>query len=489
MTKKLRLLASPLLVAAFLTVAVPARANIYKMATTGNDANPGTDALPWLTPNHANLTCADSISVAAGTYQNMTMTVNPSNCALRAFVPIHCAVFATCKINGTQTQGAALFFASNWGIDGWSISTPPGSYNYGSCIQATGAVHDIFIFNNVVANCQADGIAIANRPDHVYIFANVAYDAAKGNANAFSGISVYEPGNWDNTPGTHIYLAQNFCWHNIDPAYTDYGDTDGECIIVDTPSGLQSNIVNGQHEIPPYDHQVVAENNLAFWNGAGGIDLGGTGNTGKAKIIFRYNTASDNFRSPSQHTLICGEIEGVGYDPGRPENRDNNLYVYMNIARVGPGPHSCGVEATPYFFGNVGSDSRAYANVGFSDTGTLVGYMGLHNSFYPGPTNLFADPMFNNPVEPPAPDCENHGYKSVIECMVGMGVVHSYTPTNPLLLATGAGYHLPDSSTGYDPEFPSDALCGNPNIPTGLLTMRCDPDPAVKHTVSTAAKK
>jgi hypothetical protein len=42
----------------------------YHMATNGNDSNPGTEALPWLTANHT-VNCGDVVIVAPGSYTDV----------------------------------------------------------------------------------------------------------------------------------------------------------------------------------------------------------------------------------------------------------------------------------------------------------------------------------------------------------------------------------------------------------------------------------
>jgi len=47
-----------------------ARANTFYVATSGNNANPGSQSLPWLTLQYAvdNVNPGDTILVASGTY-------------------------------------------------------------------------------------------------------------------------------------------------------------------------------------------------------------------------------------------------------------------------------------------------------------------------------------------------------------------------------------------------------------------------------------
>ncbi|MGI4757625.1 MAG: chitobiase/beta-hexosaminidase C-terminal domain-containing protein, partial [Janthinobacterium lividum] len=127
--------------ASTVTLVPPATSSVasatYYMAPNGSDSTGnGTQAKPWLTPNHAGLTCGDTVSAASGTYPTFTLTTTPG-CSSHNAVFVKCAVFATCKVNGSQSQGGILVQASYWAVLGWEVTTPHGSSDYAACFQAT----------------------------------------------------------------------------------------------------------------------------------------------------------------------------------------------------------------------------------------------------------------------------------------------------------------------------------------------------------------
>ena len=108
------------------------------------------------------------------------------------------------------------------------------------------------------------------------ILGSIAYDSAQGSTTCASGISIYQPVQSDTVPGTHIYVAGNFSFSNLEPSQCDGGSpTDGEGIIFDSFDGSQGNI-------SPYSSQAVAYNNIVVNNGAKGLEVN---NNRQAPII------------------------------------------------------------------------------------------------------------------------------------------------------------------------------------------------------------
>ena len=229
--------------------ATPAWATTYYLAPAsagGNDSNNGLSAsTPWLTPNHP-VNCGDVILAAAVTGYSAASfgprTWGPVTCPNGAGVAwLKCASFDACKIS-SSTAAAMVLDASYWGVQGWEVlTTGTGSGNLCYLIYPrtpTTTIHHIIFANDIANGCSASGIGTGNDGtgvDYLAVIGNIVYNSSSGTASCDSGIGVYEPVQTDNLPGTHIYVAGNFSWKNVD-GNGCYGGTpsDGEGIIFDT---------------------------------------------------------------------------------------------------------------------------------------------------------------------------------------------------------------------------------------------------------------
>src|SRR5262249_51015876 len=138
---------------------------------------------------------------------------------------LKCGAFDTCKISITKPGHDAMTpTQSYWGIQGWEVTALTTSTN--ACLEAyppdfVHTIHHIIFANNIANGC-GDGAftsgASANNVgvDYLAIIGNIAYNAAQDNANCYSGIDIVVPTNFDTLPGTHIYIAGNVSWGNIE---------------------------------------------------------------------------------------------------------------------------------------------------------------------------------------------------------------------------------------------------------------------------------
>jgi hypothetical protein len=440
-------------------------------AAGGNDSNSGTSATtPWLTPNHPGLKCGDKITAAAGSYAAMTITTTP-DCKIHNAVFVTCAVFDACKINqAVYSQGGIDVQASYWAFLGWEVTASSGPW--ASCFaaipgsHAASSIHDIYFINDIANGCMAGGIVSAPYGkagvDYFVAIADIAYNAAQGNAYCYSGVSVYQPVATDTNPGTHIYAAQIFSWNNLEPPICDNAQsTDGEGIIFDTFNGLQGGL-------SPYAQQSVIENAIAVYNGAFGVLAGGGSGNSSSPMFVRNVTAYGNFITTSQNQGLCAQMASYGYPTtnARYANRYTTFTNNLAVSQASQLP-GCGTN-TPYayYFGNIDGTDAFYGNAGHSVSGQFIGYAGLTVGFQAGANYTGTDPALANPVEPPAPSCS--GKASVIDCM--STVIANFKPTNAAY--TSYGYQPPSQSPVVNPLFPQ-WLCANPNMPTGLVSMGC----------------
>jgi hypothetical protein len=464
-----------LLLFTLLSLSLSAHATSYFISPTGSDSNNGTSTgTPWLTPNHA-VNCGDTITAAAGTYANANFITNqwgtvtcPANNNVAWLI---CATFDACKINATSAgQGGIWIDESYWGVQGWEVTVTGGQY--AGCFVAkpkSGGVeiHHIIFANNVANGCTGGGPGSGNDSttasvDYLVIMGNIVYNAASGNGNCYSGISVYQPLASDTLAGTHIYIAGNFSWDNVEPDPCGGGaPTDGEGIALDTLNGAQGGL-------PAYAQQVVVDNNISVFNGSNGIALSGSGNS-LAHVYLRHNTTYGNITDTNQDLVTgCGQINISGYPDSSLTNAVSYTQAFANLA-VPSGATEPGCGSNPAYVFTVyngnGTDF-VFNNFGYSAAGNNVLITGS-TGFAAGPNNTFGtNPSFANPVNPPAPSCGSSA--SVPACM--SAVIADYTPTNAA--AKSSGYQPVNTASVYDPLYPQ-WLCTVTNLPTGLVTPGC----------------
>jgi hypothetical protein len=358
---------------------------------------------------------------------------------------------------------------SYWGVQGWEVTTTRGPY--AGCFVAKPSstspveIHHIIFANNVANGCQGGGFESSNvgttaSVDYLAIVGNIAYDSSQGNGVCFSGISVYQPLASDTLAGTHIYIAGNLSYDNVDPDPCAGGTpTDGEGIILDTLNGSQGGLA-------AYAQQILVDNNIAIFNGASGIDNGGGGNS-SAPVYFRHNTMYGNWTDSNQNVQTCGQFLLEGY-PALPANSIDLTQAYLNLAEPsGSIEPACGSNpAYAYYVYNVNSTNKIYANLAYSSAGNNT-ESSSSSGFSYGPDNVVGtNPGFVNPVDPGAPSCG--AASSVPNCMATL--ISHFTPTTTSI--AGYGYQIPLTTQNYDPLFPQ-WLC-NTNLPAGLVSMGCN---------------
>jgi hypothetical protein len=451
-------------------LAFPAWGTSYFLNTAaggGSDSNNGlSTGAPWLTPNHA-VNCGDTITAAASTTYSFLnfQTFGTVTCAGGNNVAwLQCATFDACKINFSSSLRVGIeITTSYWGVQGFEVdgttatgncfyAAPPGS-------PATSGIHHIIFANNIANGCGLAGIGTASNStygvDYIVIVGNIAYGNASGSVNCSSGITIYEPVASDTLPGTHIYVAGNFSYKNLNGDPCGGGTpSDGEGIIFDTFDGNQSGFTVA------YSQQALAENNIILANGGRGIVAVGNGYSGDsvpapyANIVLRQNTTWGNNSDTNQNQSYCGEILFSFV---------SNVSAYGNLNQA-TSSTGCGSNSLyVYYVGGSNATDKLYNNWGYSASAQNVG-TNLSPGFTAGPNNTFSNPSFTNATTPGAPSCGSAS--SVPNCMAT--VVANFTPTTSG--STGYGYQIPGAQRA-DPLFPA-WLC-NVNLPTGLVTMGC----------------
>ena len=440
-----------------------AHATTYYLSPSGNDSNNGlSTSYAWASPNHS-MNCGDVILASAGWYSNSNFYTGKwgyVNCpAGNSVAWLKCATFDTCKIYASANQGMWVD-KSYWGIQGWEVGTNAGD-TYGTCFLAAPnwgdpvTIHHIIFANDVANGCAQSGFAAINRGyagvDYFSVIGSVAFDAAQGSATCASGISVLQPVQSDTAAGTHIYIAGNFSYANVEPNVCNGGSpTDGEGIIFDNFDGHQSGIAS-------YWSQAVAYSNMVIGNGSKGVEVNGNqAGTYHATIWLNQNTVWGNNAASNQTWLGCGEISVVS---------SKNVHSFGNLAST-KSATGCGGNAI-YAMAVAAADGSDTADdnfaFGYSGNNTFVYDVG---SFYWNGDNHFGtSPAFKGPSIPGSPSCS--GTANVPACMSTM--VADFTPT--AANSINYGYQKPKSGSVVDPLFPR-WLC-TADVPSGLITMGC----------------
>lgn len=446
---------------------IPVGPVTYYMSPAGNDSNPGTSTSPWLSPNHA-LNCGDTIlATPSASYNELNFVATnwgTVSCPANSNVAwVKCAVFDACKITTSSTQNGMLIGSSYWGVQGFEV-TALANGDFGCFqIQPPGAVtiHHIIYANDICNGANGGGFTSYSNAsvgaDYIALVGNIAYNSANGAKVCSSGVSIFQPVKSDSLPGTHIFVAGNFSWANVNPIMCDGGaPTDGEGLNLDTFDGTSVQSVS------PYDQQSVVTNNIFIGNGGRGFEIfknngGPTGATHSTIFVYQ-NTSWGNSTDPNQIFFPCGEFALEGTD---------TTTVYKNIG-VTTSSASCQggmINVYPFLIEFDGSSLSVHDNVAFGASGP--NYVITNNEgFSIGSNPLFGtDPQFANPVVPPAPSCG--AASSVPNCMAT--VITDFTPANSAV--AGYGYQVPPAGNVTDPMFPA-WLC-NVNLPAGLVAKSC----------------
>jgi len=430
----------------------------------GNDSNNGLSPEdPWLTPNHP-VNCGDILTAATGTYPegNFNATFGTVAGSGHCFAILQCATFDACYV--IATDGGAQFWVtkSHWWVQGFE-SRNPNATSTNSCFKASpltaATIYDIAFVDDIANGCPLGGFITASYygggaygVDYFALIADVAYNAAQSNAECASGISIFQPVNYDTAPGTHQYIAQYFGWDNVDPSSCGGTNaTDGEGIILDTFNAFS------------YSGQTVVENAITVWNGSAGIELW---ESGYAPVYVKQSTAFADGIGPGLNNFFCGEIETT--DPN--SNPPNKFFeATANIARTNSTTGCGSNQMYAYFAAYVQPQNVIYGNVGFSAAGNNALCNGTCTGFTFGPNNAFGtDPAFVNAPSrtPSAPSCS--GAASVPSCMKTM--IANMTPT--AAGTAGFGYQPVSATANYNPLFPQ-WLCQYSNQLDRLVTMGC----------------
>jgi hypothetical protein len=347
---------------------------------------------------------------------------------------------------------------SYWGVEGWEVTTSENIY--GACFHAgpsSGSVHHIIFTNNVANGCMGGGFNAYDKSasasvDYIVYVGNIAYNSTQESGACYSGLNTYQPIASDTNPGTHMYIAGNFSYRNMEPSTcSGTAPTDGEGVNLDT-----FDFRNGGGT--PYVQQAVVQNNILVGNGGRAVEIeNNNAASGQAPIFIKYNTTYGNNAAPTgAYCQGNGEISLVS---AYKVQVTNNL-VQTAAASGCSGDSIFGLEVSQSNNTTV-VDNNWVAGLSGNNT-----FLYASQSFAYGSANVFGvSPAFANPTIPLAPSCA--GSANVPACMATL--IANFKPSTDE--AQSYGYQPPTTAEVYDPLFPQ-WLC-SVNLPSGLVTMGC----------------
>lgn len=447
------------------------------ISPTGNDVNSGSSSSPWLTPNHA-LSCGQTITALPGNY-NSTNFQNGDwgtvNCpAGNNVVWLACQTFDTCKItsSGTSATDAMWVDKSFWGVQGFE-TTVTGGVN-GACFHAGpssgGVVHHVIFANNVANGCKGGGFnsysaSTSASVDYITYLGNIAFNAASGTGACYSGFNIFQPIASDTNAGTHMYIAGNFSYGNVDASPCNAGlTTDGEGINLDTFDFSQGGGT-------AYTQQAVVQNNIVVSNGSSGIlvENNKTGSSA-APVFFKQNTTYGNLTATNRSFCVgLGELYAeAAFNVTETGNLSmtnaatgcSGDAIYANSVANGNGTVSV---ANNWMYSAAGNTTFISASPGFSY----------------GTNTVNTNPVFTNVTIPPAPSCGSS--VNVPACMAAL--VNGFKPTNTS--AQPFGYQTPSNTSVSDSLYPQ-WLC-NVTLPLNLITPGCGGGGAILQSITLAS--
>jgi hypothetical protein len=307
----------------------------YYVSPTGNDANAGTSAAPWLTIRHADTgaggrVAGDCVNVEPGTYPSGSSIAHGGSAATATgYVVYRCTQLDTCKItesdHGFQiippgAQGAGGPGPDFIVIDGFELAaTSEVTFGQGIAVEDNESPensfgsHHIWVLNNLIHGYGQSGVQM-NDGEYFYVIHNTVYNNSNATCDAqgsgisfvvLKAVSGYTPTAMDTAWGFRNVIEFNESYNNILTQCGTAGnpyDTDGNGIILDTWDGSGTTF-------GPYAGSGLVAFNVVYQNGGKGIQLL---RNSAAAITIANNTAYDDNLDPYNNATARGEINIAG---------------------------------------------------------------------------------------------------------------------------------------------------------------------------------
>jgi parallel beta-helix repeat protein len=311
--------------------------NFY-VATNGSDSNPGTQARPWLTIQHADAPSrlgGDCINVAPGTYRaNVLVQRGGTEPTPIGYVVYRCQILGACRV--LAAQGGHLWGFRKGGnfvvVDGFEVDGNDSMRSGGmadACFatddQTYGrgnSTHHIWLINNTVHHCNLSGISLAWKEWYYVIHNTVHHNSftsgwqgsgisfvvmeciERGNPSCHSG-SSYVPSEMDRSyaPPFHNIVSWNVVHNNMLSSSNPVpcgSHSDGNGIIMDT-------FFDGATNKVAFPYQSLVLGNLSYSNGGRGIHVFRASN-----ITVANNTVYGNGRDGCLDAYALGDLSQQG---------------------------------------------------------------------------------------------------------------------------------------------------------------------------------
>jgi parallel beta-helix repeat protein len=317
--------------------------NFYVDGVNGNDANPGTQALPWKTIGNADNgypnvpTPGECVNVLPGTYSlSRTMVLSHGGnintltgyVVYRSTKPQAAHIIAASNIGDLIMLWAPYIVLDGFEIDGNKAVTSGSGVN--GCANGGGPgniAHHFVAVNNIIHDMGGAGLSTCTA-DFITWSHNVVYNTSSTSRYEMSGLDVWEPkalaaGSYTPTSADKapfgIVLSYNTVYGNGEGAAIPYPHTDGNGIIIDTTFGSASCQTCGT----PYPGQILVLGNLAYNNGGGGIHVFLSKN-----VTVANNTAYNNYLDTQNPGQARGDLSNGG---------SQNITWINNIGYAVPG--------------------------------------------------------------------------------------------------------------------------------------------------------
>jgi parallel beta-helix repeat protein len=347
----------------------------FYVAPNGSDSNPGTEAQPWLTIQHADTSSrlgGDCVNVAAGTYKAKVLVQHGgSEPTPTGYVVYRCQVLAACHV--LASEGGRLWGFRNDGnfvvVDGFELdgndALAPGGIA-DACLATDdetygpgNSAHHIWLINNVVHHCNLSGISLAWK-EWYYVMHNAVYLNSftshwqgsgislfvlqcieRANPSCYPG-STYVPSEMDLSfaPSFHNIVSWNDVHENMLSRSSSVpcgSHSDGNGIIMDSFFDGTTNKVG-------YPYQSLVLGNLSYSNGGRGIHVLHSSN-----ITVANNTVYGNGRDNCLNVYALGDLSQQG--------GSNNIWVnnvsesVLSAVDTSCG-HHCGGRNAPVVVGD-----------------------------------------------------------------------------------------------------------------------------------------
>ena len=296
-----------------LIVRVPSASatDYYVNRQTGNNSASGTQTEPFRTLGQATrmLKPGDRLFVAGGTYREHLVLANSGT----AQQPI--TIVGEGRPLIEADQDAILISGSYVDVSGFEAQ----AVGTGSAILVAENNHHVRILNNVARDSGCAGIGVI-QADYVVVEGNRVFGNAGRSPWQCSGISIYQPVNFDHAPGAHNIIRRNLIYNNMNIvvdeniSHSSGNTTDGDGIIIDDGRHTQGKLGGA-----PYDGSTLIENNIVVDNGGRGIHVFESDN-----VIVRNNT--------SYHNLTDRNLQSRGTQGEFSAIEASNVRFVNNIA-------------------------------------------------------------------------------------------------------------------------------------------------------------